>query len=484
MNDSTRRQILSLGGAGLVARGIAIFMPVVLVRLLDIDTFGQYRYVWLIAGTATLLATLGMPGSLLYFVPRSDGRNKHRFVYQTLLFVVFTGLIAAVIFGPWNPWLPDRMRDISNSLYTVPLFVFLWLLGSVIEVLPNADQRIRWQSFVILASSLFRALIILTTAWVTRDLQAILLAMIVLALFRVALLFYYVARFHPPPCSRITATSFKTQFSFALPLGISSKLFDLRRLGEQWIVAFLFAPSVFSVFSVAANILPLVQLIRKPVQSVILPKMSKAQGLADINSVKLLNKRGNVVVSMVLLPMIALLMILAEVLMTVLFGQNYKGAGLIFQVYLLGVLPQAVEVGSILVAFAQARFMMRVGLIVAVFSLTVSYIGAKTLGPAGAAIGSVVAGFVDLGIRLRRASEVTDTPIKELQDWDNLVVIALAVVASAVVTITVRNALHFESPWLDMSLSTAIFGATYFSVLMLSGSKWVLEALTGTTRDR
>jgi O-antigen/teichoic acid export membrane protein len=269
-----------------------------------------------------------------------------------------------------------------------------------------------------------------------------------------------------------------------LPLGISSKLFDLRRLGEQWIVAFLFAPSVFSVFSVAANILPLVQLIRKPVQSVILPKMSKAQGLADINSVKLLNKRGNVVVSMVLLPMIALLMILAEVLMTVLFGQNYKGAGLIFQVYLLGVLPQAVEVGSILVAFAQARFMMRVGLIVAVFSLTVSYIGAKTLGPAGAAIGSVVAGFVDLGIRLRRASEVTDTPIKELQDWDNLVVIALAVVASAVVTITVRNALHFESPWLDMSLSTAIFGATYFSVLMLSGSKWVLEALTGTTRDR
>ena len=174
-------------------------------------------------------------------------------------------------------------------------------------------------------------------------------------------------------------------------------MFKVQRLGEQWIVALFFSPAVFGVFTVAATVLPLVQLIRRPVQAVILPKMSRAQGEQDISSVSHFNRQGNVAVSMVLLPAIGLLFVVAEPFMTVLFGEDYKGAGLIFRVYLLGLLPNAVEVGTLLMSFAQTRYVMNLNIILVALSLVISFAGASLHRARGGCAGKRIWRFYRIG---------------------------------------------------------------------------------------
>ncbi len=59
-----KRRALSLGVARGFEYAIQVLLPVVLVRCLDPEAFGQYRLLWLVVGTVMAGATLAMPASL------------------------------------------------------------------------------------------------------------------------------------------------------------------------------------------------------------------------------------------------------------------------------------------------------------------------------------------------------------------------------------------------------------------------------------
>jgi O-antigen/teichoic acid export membrane protein len=114
---TTRRlgqRALSLGAANAFDYAAQFLLPVVLARCLDPGAFGEYRVLWLAVGTVMVVATLAMPGSLYYFLPRSDGATKRLYINQTLVFLAFAGLISGWAVSSWNPWLLDKMRGLAE----------------------------------------------------------------------------------------------------------------------------------------------------------------------------------------------------------------------------------------------------------------------------------------------------------------------------------------------------------------------------------
>ena len=57
-------------------------IPIVLVRLLSVEQFGEYRLLWLAASSAMLFAPMGMPRSLQYFLPRNNEEDRREFIDQ------------------------------------------------------------------------------------------------------------------------------------------------------------------------------------------------------------------------------------------------------------------------------------------------------------------------------------------------------------------------------------------------------------------
>ena len=76
------RRALSLGAANAFDYAFQFLLPVVLVRCLDTVAFGQYRLLWLAVGTVMAIVTMAMPGSLYYFLPRSEGATKRLYINQ------------------------------------------------------------------------------------------------------------------------------------------------------------------------------------------------------------------------------------------------------------------------------------------------------------------------------------------------------------------------------------------------------------------
>jgi O-antigen/teichoic acid export membrane protein len=67
------RRALSLGAASAFDYVLQFLVPVVLVRSLEATAFGQFRLVGLAVGTIMAVVTMAVPGSLYYFLPRSEG---------------------------------------------------------------------------------------------------------------------------------------------------------------------------------------------------------------------------------------------------------------------------------------------------------------------------------------------------------------------------------------------------------------------------
>src|SRR5262249_56245109 len=76
------RRALALGVAKAFDFAVQFLLPVVLVRFLDADAFGQYRLLWLAVGTVMAVATLDLPASLYYFLPRSDPAARRLYISQ------------------------------------------------------------------------------------------------------------------------------------------------------------------------------------------------------------------------------------------------------------------------------------------------------------------------------------------------------------------------------------------------------------------
>src|SRR5690242_9209486 len=168
------RRAFSLGAVKAFDQALQFLLPVVLVRCLDAATFGEYRLVWLVAGTVLALGSLGMPQSLFYFLPRSERGARRLYLHQTFLFLGATGLIAAAAVSPLNPWLPPTLLPLAKYGALVPAFVVLWVTASFLDYLPTIEERIGLQALFTISSGLARTLLLAAGAWFTADLSVML----------------------------------------------------------------------------------------------------------------------------------------------------------------------------------------------------------------------------------------------------------------------------------------------------------------------
>src|SRR5262245_1203188 len=119
------QRALSLGAVNALEYSAQFLLHVVLVLRRAPASFGEYRLLWLAAGTVMAVAPMAMPGCLYYFLPRSDAATRRLYINQTLLFLAVGGLIAAWAVSLWNPWLPGQLRGLAERGAIVPAFVAL-----------------------------------------------------------------------------------------------------------------------------------------------------------------------------------------------------------------------------------------------------------------------------------------------------------------------------------------------------------------------
>jgi O-antigen/teichoic acid export membrane protein len=440
-------------------------LPVVLVRCLDTAAFGQYRLLWLAVGTVMAVATLAMPGCLYYFLPRSDGPAKRLYINQTLLFLTVSGLIAAWAVSPWNPWLPGKMHGLAEHTLLVPAFVLLWVIASLLDLLPTIEERITWQARATFGLATLRTVALSITAVLTRELGPVLLVLLAFAVFKLTLLLVYVAKHHGLRGPLLRWRAFSDQVRHAAPFGASASLYGWREQADQWVAAALFPMGMFASFSIAAILAPLVNLFRQSVNSPFLPSMSRLQAAGDIAGMLEINSRANVLVGALLYPLLAFVFVFAEEIITVVYTAAFVDAAPVMRVYTIGLAALVVELATVTLLLRQGGFMMRLNLLVLPLSVALSWYAALRFGFAGAAMGSVAVVYIDRILTLRRVAKCTGIGFQRLQDWRTLAQLLLfAVLAAVLAWGMVDHYFDARGPLVRLVVGGLILAASYASM--------------------
>jgi O-antigen/teichoic acid export membrane protein len=459
--DRLKRRALSLGAVKALDHAMHALVPVVLVRCLDTTSFGEYRLLWLVVGTL-LIATLNMGGTLYYFVPRSPPLRARLHVHHAMLYLALAGAICGFAISPLNPLLPATVAPLEKFGLLVPAFVALWLLATLLDNLPAVDERIRWQVTATSTISMLRTLLVCAAAWLSGDLRVVMWALLFVILLKVLLLLVYVARRHGLGAPWFERAAFSQQFRHSAPIGLTNALFSLRSQSDQWIVASLFAISSFAAFSIAAIIGQVMHLFRVSVLAALLPSMSRLQAAGDVRGMMEMASRGNLLVGRLLYPLLGFTFVFAHELVTVVYTASYSEAVPVIRVYILGMLPMVIEMGSLILLLRQGPYAMALTAVALCLSIAASWTGAQYFGLPGAAAGSVLAVFLDRAMMLRRVSQLTGIALRRLQDWRSLGnALALAAVSAALAWLLVERLLPDRHPFARLALGAAVLGLAY-----------------------
>jgi O-antigen/teichoic acid export membrane protein len=459
------RRALSLGAVKALDNALQFLLPVVLVRCLDGATFGEYRLLWLAVGTVMAIAPFSMPGALYFFLPRSDAPTRRLYVHQTLAFLALTGIAAALIVSPLNPWMPATLEPLMKYGALVPAFVVLWVVAVLLDFLPTIEERIPLQAYATVSVAAARALLIAGGAWLTHDMGVILWLLLAVVLLKVALLLAYIQRFHGWERPWFRAQVFGGQIRYTAPFGVSSALYVLRSQADQWVAAALFTLHSFAAFSIASILGQVINIFRASVVEAFMPSMSRMEAAGELSSMMEMNARANAMVGMLLFPLLGFVFAFAPDIVRLVYTDAYLEAATVMRVYILGLGLLVVELSSVLQLLRQGMFNLGMNVLVLAVSVPLSLVGGMHLGLAGAAAGSVASLYLDRVLALRRIARVSGIPVRRQQHWRHLArYLGWTVAVAAIAWLFVHRLLPESHALVNLAVGATVMAAIYLPV--------------------
>jgi O-antigen/teichoic acid export membrane protein len=452
----------------------AFALPVLLTRRLSQDEYGLFKQVFLVVSTATAVLPLGFGMSAYYFLPReTDPERRARVVFNVLLFSLAAGGAACLALVLWPGLLARVFGDPALVPFApvVGLVILLWLVSSFLEIVTVANQEVRAATLFIVGAQLARTSLMFGAALVFGTVGSLVYAALAQgALQTIALVWYLRSRFGRF-WQGFDAASFATQASYALPLGFAGLLYSLMVDLHNYFVSNRFSPAVFAVYSVGVAQLPLVNILRESVSTVMIPRVSQLQKQGETRQIVALLANAMRKLAAAYLPLFAFLMVAGREFLVVLFTEAYAASWPIFAINLLLLPLSLLEFDAVIRAYAEHRyFMLKLRAVLFAVMIFALWFGVLRFGVVGA-IGVVVAiNFVERALTAVKFGRVIGVRLRDLSLLGDVLKIACAALLAGLVALLVRAlVLAHLSPLLVLMVAASVFAPIYFGAVALFG---------------
>jgi O-antigen/teichoic acid export membrane protein len=428
MTSGIRRKASFLAAAALFEYAVQMALPVILVRHLTKQEFGDYRLMWLVTTTGLILFQLFLPQSLVYFLPRAAPGTRPKLVGNTFVSLFALGGLLTLLLLVLMPFFSGSIAGLQRHSPLVPIFVGTWLLASILDVLPNADGRTEWQACTTVGLAILRVAALSGAAIASRDVGWVLVAMCGVAIVKIGIAHAYALFAAQDRGLGFDGQLLRMQLAFALPFAVAEGLFALRVQADQWVVAANFANTAFALISIASMVRVVGTLIRAPLRDALLPRISSLEGQGKLDDARALIQKGYLLLGLVLPPILGLLMVTANEIVELIYTRAYLGAVPLMRIYLVGDIATVFAAGHLLQVFRFGRQAALVGAISLLLSIGLSILGLHFFELAGAVAGSTTSLVLWECWASSRVAKALGISIAEMiridQIWKVIVVVA------------------------------------------------------------
>lgn len=459
--DSLAIQSIMLTGARVLGFIITFAIPLVLVRVFSQASFGAYKQLFLIAGTAVPILNLGMYASVFYFVPR-DENGGGRYLAQAIGLLSLSGGLAAVALTLWAEPIAGFFETPALAEYMplLGLFVLLSTPSELVTSIPVIDRRSMLAAYTMTGSDLLRATGIILAALIWRSITAVVWAAVAVAFLRAVWLLAYMRLRRMPGAGvdRSTRHDLSLQLRYALPFA-AAVIFQigLTRFHEYYVAANVSAEQ-FAIYAVGILHIPVVGMLVQSIVEVMLVRVAQAHKQNDIAEMRRLWRAALERLGTVLIPAFAISQLVAPDLIRFLFGAEYAAAVPVFRVFLFlvpmliivdhGILRATGDTGYVLVANA-------VGLAISVVAVLVLAERSLLL---GAVAGYLTGLFAMRALGLRRVAGWLKLPWWRTLPWSSL---ARTSAASILSVLLASLSLALPHPFLRIAAAGVLFSLVY-----------------------
>jgi O-antigen/teichoic acid export membrane protein len=163
------------------------------------------------------------------------------------------------------------------------------------------------------------------------------------------------------------------QLAYGIPVGLTAMVYVINVNIDKYLVGLFFSSSIFAVYYLGSLWTPIFGWITQSAAQVVTPLMSKAHKEGQLSKIKELYRSSISKLAFVFLPATVLLIFIAEPLIVTLFTETYSDSVPIFMIYLILLPTYSLNLGWILTASGQTKFLLKLALSMSVVNVILSY---------------------------------------------------------------------------------------------------------------
>lgn len=455
MSSLTSRSVVLISAR--LANYLALLLsPVFLVRILDTQSYGQYREFVLYAMLTATLLLFGIRSNLLYFIPKDSGHEK---VYVSNS-IVFIFLVTTIGLTPIFLFRDLLLNYVSFDFIGILVcYVFFYLNLDVVESYWLAKKR---SGYVFLYSATLvvaRIAVVIASAYYTRNVMHILYAMTALEITKFLLLGLWWFRRQHISITFDKATA-AHQISFIIPLGIGTLIATLNQKFGGVFVTLTLGPAALAIYSIGIYQIPVLSIIRSAISDIIFPDMA-SKGDADKHEALALWQQANVIFCFLVFPVFSVFWIYSDKFITTLFTSQYAESIPVFKLMLLLMLRQCFELGTPLRSRNKNKYFYRGNLIALIVNALITFAFYSRLGLLAPALAFIVSDIIMACYLLVKVMRIYSIGLASVFMWRKIGAITLASVTGVpILIIGDRN-----GAFLAITLSIATYTVLYYYFL-------------------
>lgn len=463
----------------------ALVVAFVLSRGLDVEAYGTYQQIWLYYNLIVQIFAMGVPASMLFFIPRLPVERHAVFVRQSLLMLAGVGLVfglataslAGVLGGAMNnPALPGplRMFALYPALALPASLASLWLVAIG---RPHLGASLAWIQTALTAGFVWLAV------WLHHSVEAVVVAVIAAMAVSLAITLLLVIRQYGWRGAWWSKGVAREQLGYSVPLGLAASIGGLSKQLDRIVVSLSLTPAAYGVYVNGAFELPVVGLFTGALTTVLVPEFARLlkDQRAGVEVWRMWNQVAERT-ALVLFPLCVFLMLFAVDVIILLFSERYRASAGVFTVYLLTLPVRITQFGALLRAAGRTGWIMWLSVGQVALGTLLCFVLLRLFGMMGAAAGYVLLTYAAAAACLVLIRRLTGRPLRQSMPWRRLGVVAGASVLA--IAGALPALLLAEAGALRLAAGAAGYAAVYWLIAGAMGLQigHEIRAIASATR--
>ena len=154
------------------------------------------------------------------------------------------------------------------------------------------------------------------------------------------------------------------------------------------------------------------------------------------------------------------------------------------RLYACSMFVMAIEISSILIVYQQGPYVMRTSILMILTTIIVGVFGAKLLGLVGVATGGFAAVLVGALRNYTHIVRVTETPLRNIQNWKTIAVIFFSAITGSLVAHPLAVLMMSDYSVLVQLPAMLVLTFIFYAALIVALGQFRLFGMINPRRDK